>query len=378
MLDASTSGFRLVFCRLLVVPLLTQRRDSPPQVSFWSSVDTMEGLSSRSLIMNEIMEFVILLYLFEEDASWLVKVTSVFVRAAPFGRTVAAHGGWSAVDHCVVRLFQGDVRAHVPLCVWAAVCVFSRAPQTLVLGVFKIVKSLRVKRLDRAKASGGASMTDEIDRLAFKYLSPPLLLLVLSYSGYSLYTGYHRGWYSWLIESLVALVCARVVGTGTPEVSGESCTRRRSMMQCMCGAFARGRRRRRFHRHDAAVVHQLSVEVRCPSAVEILHVQGVQPRRSNGRRRRAVATPCVVRVRCDRLSTRSSMIFSLSSSRCPRCTGCHASATIWSSPSSSTNDGSIVRCPATRRETETERAVGISCVLSHSPSARSARSQAWT
>jgi len=124
-------------------------------VSFWSSVDTMEGLSSRSLILNEIMEFVILLYLFEEDASWLVKVTSVF---------------------------------------------------TLILGVFKIFKSLRVKRLDRAKASGATSLTDEIDRLAFKYLSPPLLLLVLGYSGYSLYTGYHRGWYSWLIESLVALV----------------------------------------------------------------------------------------------------------------------------------------------------------------------------
>ena len=32
-------------------------------VSFWSSVDTMEGLSSRALLLNEAMEFVILLYL---------------------------------------------------------------------------------------------------------------------------------------------------------------------------------------------------------------------------------------------------------------------------------------------------------------------------
>ena len=124
-------------------------------VSFWSSVDTMEGLSSRSLILNQGMEFIILLYLFEEEASWLVKVTSVF---------------------------------------------------SLILGVFKIVKSLRVKKLDREKSSGGTSLTDEIDRLAFKYLSPPLLLLVLGYSGHSLYTGYHKGWYSWAIESLVALV----------------------------------------------------------------------------------------------------------------------------------------------------------------------------
>ncbi len=35
-------------------------------VSFWSSVDSMEGLSSRTLVLNQAMEFIILLYLFEE------------------------------------------------------------------------------------------------------------------------------------------------------------------------------------------------------------------------------------------------------------------------------------------------------------------------
>eukprot|EP00325_Prymnesiales_sp_UTEX-LB-985_P003634 CAMPEP_0174712754 /NCGR_PEP_ID=MMETSP1094-20130205/13649_1 /TAXON_ID=156173 /ORGANISM="Chrysochromulina brevifilum, Strain UTEX LB 985" /LENGTH=412 /DNA_ID=CAMNT_0015911853 /DNA_START=173 /DNA_END=1409 /DNA_ORIENTATION=+ len=128
-------------------------------VSFWSSVDTMEGLSSRSLILNFIMEGIILLYLFEEDASWLVKVTSTL---------------------------------------------------SLVLGLFKIFKSLRVKKVDAAKreekGDSATSLTDEIDRLAFRYLSGPLLLLVVGYSGHSLVTGYHRGWYAWLIESLVALV----------------------------------------------------------------------------------------------------------------------------------------------------------------------------
>ena len=130
-------------------------------VSFWSSVDTMEGLSSRSLILNQGMEAIILLYLFEEDASWLVKVTSLL---------------------------------------------------SLVLGFFKIFKSLSVKRSDKAKREGAGgsadeeSLTDQTDRLAFRYLSGPLLLLVVGYSGHSLVTGYHRGWYAWLIESLVALV----------------------------------------------------------------------------------------------------------------------------------------------------------------------------
>ena len=72
-------------------------------VSFWSNVDTMEGLSSRSLILNEVMEFVILLYLFEEDASWLVKVTSVFVRCAQWDSSAAplrVRGSGHAAQAC--------------------------------------------------------------------------------------------------------------------------------------------------------------------------------------------------------------------------------------------------------------------------------------
>ena len=43
-------------------------------LSFWSSVDTMEGLSTRSLLLNEVMELVILLYLLEQESSWLVQI----------------------------------------------------------------------------------------------------------------------------------------------------------------------------------------------------------------------------------------------------------------------------------------------------------------
>ena len=76
---------------------------------------------------------------------------------------------------------------------------------TLVLGFFKIFKSFSVRSRGVARKDSKQAETDEIDRLAFKYLSPPLLLLIAGYSGHSLATGYHRGWYAWLIESLVAL-----------------------------------------------------------------------------------------------------------------------------------------------------------------------------
>ena len=124
-------------------------------LSFWNSVETMEGLSTRSVLLNQLMEFIIMLYLIEEEASWLVRITSAF---------------------------------------------------TLVLGFFKIFKSLRVKQRDVAKADSGASQTDEIDRLAFRYLSPPLVACVVGYAGWCLVYAYFRGWYAWLLECLVALV----------------------------------------------------------------------------------------------------------------------------------------------------------------------------
>ena len=78
---------------------------------------------------------------------------------------------------------------------------------TLALGCYKIVKSFAVKKQDVARG-GGESTTDVYDRIAFKYLLPPLVLVVLCYSVWSLVVNYHKGWYSWLLESLVALVYA--------------------------------------------------------------------------------------------------------------------------------------------------------------------------
>ena len=36
-------------------------------ITFWNSVDSMEGLSSRSLLLNQLMELIVFLYLLEEE-----------------------------------------------------------------------------------------------------------------------------------------------------------------------------------------------------------------------------------------------------------------------------------------------------------------------
>ena len=53
-----------------------------------------------------------------------------------------------------------------------------------------------MKKKDEAKAAGGVSLTDQIDRLAFRYLAPPLLLLVVTYASYCLVYSYFKGWYA--------------------------------------------------------------------------------------------------------------------------------------------------------------------------------------
>ena len=112
-------------------------------LSFWSSVDTMEGLSTRSLLLNEVMEPVILLYLLEQESSWLVQIGSVL---------------------------------------------------TLALGLFKIVKSRTVKKADQAKAKTASRSPTGTTASHF---APPAAARAVGRRvlGALLVYGYHKGWY---------------------------------------------------------------------------------------------------------------------------------------------------------------------------------------
>lgn len=124
-------------------------------VAFWTSVETMDGLSTRSVLANVAMEVVILVYLLDEGASWLVQVTSLL---------------------------------------------------SLVVGVFKIFKSLRVRAADAARAGTKETLTDTYDKAAYRLLLPPLAAVVIGYSSYELVFDYHKGWWAWALNSAVALV----------------------------------------------------------------------------------------------------------------------------------------------------------------------------
>ena len=135
---------------------------------FWRSVETTAGLSRRAVVMNFFMELVILLYLMDQGASWLVVVTSAL---------------------------------------------------SLVMGLFKIFKTLTTKRgATNAAAKKAMDESDTYDKQAFNVLMPPLLLIVVVYTAYTLYYDFHKSWLSWGLGSLTMLVYALGFVVMTPQL----------------------------------------------------------------------------------------------------------------------------------------------------------------
>lgn len=230
-------------------------------ISFWRSVESMEGLSTRSVFANVAMEAVILVYLVDEGASWLVQLGSGL---------------------------------------------------TLLVGVFKMFKSLRVRRADAARAAGGVSETDMYDRLAYSRLAPPVVLLVVGYAAWELLFDFHRGWWAWALNSLVALVYGVGFIVMTPQLfinyklKSVAHLPWRFFFYKFLNTFMCGAARLRAHGSRAAAGTR---ESRVP------------PRALGRTAPRA----------------RAATISSPSSSKCRRSIGCRASATTSSSSASSTS-----------------------------------------
>lgn len=61
---------------------------------------------------------------------------------------------------------------------------------------------------DKVSASKGVSVTKKYDAIAFKYLTYAMTPVLLIYAVYSLVYQEHKGWYSYVIGTLVGFVYA--------------------------------------------------------------------------------------------------------------------------------------------------------------------------
>ncbi|KAJ7739934.1 cleft lip and palate associated transmembrane protein [Mycena metata] len=140
-------------------------------VSHWRQKKEMVGVSLRTIITNVFVQFIILLYLIDnnDNTSWMILFGS------GTGVLIEAWKITKAVDISVVA-----------------------APGKL------IPYKLDIK--DKHVLSEDEKKTQEYDKLAFRYVSYVAIPLLAGYTVYSLIYESHRGWYSFVISTLTSFV----------------------------------------------------------------------------------------------------------------------------------------------------------------------------
>lgn len=129
-------------------------------ISFFKNKKSMEGLSLRSMIVNAGFSLIILLYLADNETSFMV---------------LMSNGVGLAID------------------------------------VWKISKAITVKfeggKIEWVEAqSYKKSKTKEYDEIATSHLLFVTMPLVAGYGVYSLFYQKHKGWYSWILNTLVGFI----------------------------------------------------------------------------------------------------------------------------------------------------------------------------
>ena len=128
-------------------------------IQFWNGKEDVEGLSVKTLYSNIIMNFVITLYLLDNETSLLILLPQVF---------------------------------------------------TLVLDLWKLTQASHLEKKAsfpyftlRDKKSYADSDTKRLDEEAMSYLSYVLYPLMAVYTVYSLIYTQHKGWYSFFLNTAV-------------------------------------------------------------------------------------------------------------------------------------------------------------------------------
>ncbi|CAF4198146.1 unnamed protein product [Rotaria socialis] len=133
-------------------------------IQFWRTRKSLEGLSVRSVFFNIFQSFIVLLYVFDNEANTMVRI--------------------SVSVGIIIELWK------VP-----KVLNFERAPNETWLGFIPKYKYVY-------KQSYTDTSTSDHDRMAFKYLSWMLFPLVIGYACYLLMYHEQKSWYSFCLSTI--------------------------------------------------------------------------------------------------------------------------------------------------------------------------------
>lgn len=146
-------------------------------IQFWRKKKSLEGLSTRTIVTNVLFQSIILLYLFDNETSWMILISSTI------GLVIEC---WK-----VTRAVDFKVTWNGPL------------PQI----------SISSKQTSKA-----VKKTEKYDQIAFKYLSIAIIPLLIGYTIYSVFYLEHKSWWSFILGTLVGFVYAFGFVSMTPQL----------------------------------------------------------------------------------------------------------------------------------------------------------------
>ena len=131
-------------------------------ISFWKSKDSMEGISVRTLYTQTFSSIIIFLYLLDNETSYMIVVSNGL---------------------------------------------------GIVLDLWKIKKASKVTKIEKFpyftledNLKYVESETREYDRIAMRYMSYAMFPLLGGYTVYSVLYNEHKGWYSFVLNTLVGAI----------------------------------------------------------------------------------------------------------------------------------------------------------------------------
>uniref|UniRef100_A0AC35UGN7 Cleft lip and palate associated transmembrane protein 1 n=1 Tax=Rhabditophanes sp. KR3021 TaxID=114890 RepID=A0AC35UGN7_9BILA len=139
-------------------------------IAFWKNKKSAEGLSVRTVLINVVQQFIMLLYIIDNDTNYMIRV--------------------SGCIGLIIELWK------VPKCMNVSIDYENK--------LFGIIPRIKIED----QKAYVESQTKEYDDTAFKYLSWLCFPLLVGYAVYSLVYHEQKGWYSWVLNMFYGYLLA--------------------------------------------------------------------------------------------------------------------------------------------------------------------------
>eukprot|EP00124_Ichthyophonus_hoferi_P001159 Ihof_evm16s54 gene=Ihof_evmTU16s54 len=147
-------------------------------IGYWKKRKTMQGLSTRSLVLSAVTQGVVTLYLWDNDSSLLITVPA---------------GIQAVIDLWKVK----------------------KAFKIEIIWLYQVIP---VGYTSGTRVGSDESITEEADIVATKYMTYALYPLMIGYSIYSLVYSKHKGVFSWILSTLTGYIYAFGFVMMTPQL----------------------------------------------------------------------------------------------------------------------------------------------------------------